>query len=153
MSNWRKLPHRGADDLTNVADLSDITSARRAAVEIMTLNLPIAGVLDNGGIMPPKPFKSSQSWDGTYATNHLGPFAFTEALIPHLADGTNSLGSGPRPPRTAAEGACRHLAASRPSLPKARSTSSERREAILEIRRLTMGSRPATGGGPAGEQR
>jgi NAD(P)-dependent dehydrogenase (short-subunit alcohol dehydrogenase family) len=25
----------------------------------------------------------------TFATNHLGPFALTEALPPHLSDGTN----------------------------------------------------------------
>ena len=25
----------------------------------------------------------------TFATNHLGPFALTEALVPHLPDGTN----------------------------------------------------------------
>jgi NAD(P)-dependent dehydrogenase (short-subunit alcohol dehydrogenase family) len=25
----------------------------------------------------------------TFATNHLGPFALTDALVPHLADGTN----------------------------------------------------------------
>jgi NAD(P)-dependent dehydrogenase (short-subunit alcohol dehydrogenase family) len=80
---------KGGHAVSVVADLSDISSARRAAAEITKLNLPIVGVLNNAGIMPPKPFKSSQGWDGTYATNHLGPFAFTEALIPHLADGTN----------------------------------------------------------------
>ncbi|WP_432970540.1 SDR family NAD(P)-dependent oxidoreductase [Dactylosporangium sp. CA-233914] len=85
----KEIRGKGGQAVSVVADLSDITSARRAAAEIATLNLPIAGVLNNAGIMPPKPFKSAQGWDGTYATNHLGPFAFTEALIPHLADGTN----------------------------------------------------------------
>jgi NAD(P)-dependent dehydrogenase (short-subunit alcohol dehydrogenase family) len=33
--------------------------------------------------------KSAQGWDLTFATNHLGPFALTEALIPHLPDGAN----------------------------------------------------------------
>jgi NAD(P)-dependent dehydrogenase (short-subunit alcohol dehydrogenase family) len=80
---------KGGQAVAVVADLSDITSARRAAAEIIELGLPIAGVLNNAGIMPPKPFTTAQGWDGTYATNHLGPFAFTEALIPHLADGTN----------------------------------------------------------------
>jgi NAD(P)-dependent dehydrogenase (short-subunit alcohol dehydrogenase family) len=28
-------------------------------------------------------------WDMTFATNHLGPFALTEALAPHLPDGAN----------------------------------------------------------------
>jgi NAD(P)-dependent dehydrogenase (short-subunit alcohol dehydrogenase family) len=72
-----------------VADLSDIGSARRAAAEIVALGLPIAGLLNNAGISPIKPFTTAQGFDGTYATNHLGPFALTEALVPHLPDGAN----------------------------------------------------------------
>ena len=34
-----------------VCDLSDIASVRRAAAEIIGLNLPIAGLLNNAGIM------------------------------------------------------------------------------------------------------
>ena len=33
--------------------------------------------------------KSALGWDMTFATNHLGPFALTEALVPHLPDGAN----------------------------------------------------------------
>jgi len=72
-----------------VADLSDIQSARRAAAEIVALGLPLAGLLNNAGIMPSQPGSSAQGWDIAFATNHLGPFAFTEALIPHLPDGAN----------------------------------------------------------------
>lgn len=72
-----------------VCDISDITSVRRAAQQIIDLNLPIAGLLNNAGIMPQKATKSKQGFDMTYATNHLGAFALTEALVPHLADGTN----------------------------------------------------------------
>jgi NAD(P)-dependent dehydrogenase (short-subunit alcohol dehydrogenase family) len=72
-----------------VCDLSDITSARRAAAEIAALGLPIAGLLNNAGIMSTRPFRTAQGWDGTFATDHLGPFALTEALIPHLPDGAN----------------------------------------------------------------
>ena len=72
-----------------ICDLSDIESVRRAAAEIVTLGLPIAGVLNNAGIMPIRPGRSAQGWNLAYATNHLGPFAFTEALIPHLPDGAN----------------------------------------------------------------
>jgi NAD(P)-dependent dehydrogenase (short-subunit alcohol dehydrogenase family) len=64
-----------------------VVSARRAANEIATLNLPIAGVLNNAGMREAVPTKSAQGWDMTFATNHLGPFVFTETLIPHLADG------------------------------------------------------------------
>ena len=33
--------------------------------------------------------KNAQGWDTTFATDHLGPFALTEALMPHLPDGAN----------------------------------------------------------------
>jgi NAD(P)-dependent dehydrogenase (short-subunit alcohol dehydrogenase family) len=33
--------------------------------------------------------KNAQGWDTAFATNHLGPFALTEALLPHLPDGAN----------------------------------------------------------------
>ncbi len=76
--------HRAVPVLCNLADLADV---RRAAKEIIALGLPIAGVLNNAGIREATPTKSPQGWDSSYATNHLGPFALTEALIPHLADG------------------------------------------------------------------
>ncbi|WP_092553281.1 Rossmann-fold NAD(P)-binding domain-containing protein [Herbiconiux ginsengi] len=46
-------------------------------------------MLNNAGIMPTTPAKSKQRWDSAFATNHLGPLAFTEALIPVLPDGAN----------------------------------------------------------------
>jgi NAD(P)-dependent dehydrogenase (short-subunit alcohol dehydrogenase family) len=70
-------------------DLSDIASVRRAAAEIIDLHLPIRGVVNNAGIMQMRPAKNARGWDMTFATNHLGPFALTEALVPHLPDGAN----------------------------------------------------------------
>ena len=62
---------------------------RRAAAEIIALRFTIAGLLNNAGIMPVTTAKTAQGWDLTFATDHLGPFAFTEALIPHLPDGAH----------------------------------------------------------------
>ena len=62
---------------------------RRAAAEIIALHLPIAGLLNNAGIMQMHATKNALGWDMTFATNHLGPFALTEALVPHLPDGAN----------------------------------------------------------------
>ena len=83
-----------------VCDLSDIFSVRRAAAEIISLELPIAGLLNNAGIMPVRATKNALGWDVTFATNHLGPFALTEALVPHLPDGANVVfvGSGVEDP-------------------------------------------------------
>lgn len=79
----------GGRAVSIMCDLSDIASVRRASTEIIALELPIAGLLNNAGISPMSPSKSAQGWDLTFATNYLGPFALTEALIPHLSDGAN----------------------------------------------------------------
>ena len=72
-----------------VCDLSDMASVRRAAGNIVELHLPLAGLVNNAGLHQTRPTKSPQGWDVTFATNHLGPFFLTEALIPHLPDGAN----------------------------------------------------------------
>lgn len=79
----------GGQAITVVADLSDITSARKAAAQIADLGLPIGGLLNNAGIFPASPSTSAQGWDTAFATNHLGPFVLTEALLPVLPDGAN----------------------------------------------------------------
>jgi NAD(P)-dependent dehydrogenase (short-subunit alcohol dehydrogenase family) len=72
-----------------VCDFSDPASVRRAAAEIVALRLRITGLLNNVGIRQTRPTKNARGWDMSFATNHLGPFALTEALIPHLPDGAN----------------------------------------------------------------
>jgi len=79
----------GGHALSIVCDFSDIVSARRAAAEIIALDLSLAGVLNNAGVMPTHAERTPQGWDLAFATNHLGPFAFTEALMPHLPDGAS----------------------------------------------------------------
>jgi NAD(P)-dependent dehydrogenase (short-subunit alcohol dehydrogenase family) len=92
LDEMQKLIARNGDNAVSVqCDLSDVASARRAAAEIVAFQRPIAGLLNNAGMRESVPTKSAQGWDMSYATNHIGPFVLTEALIPHLADGTNIL--------------------------------------------------------------
>lgn len=72
-----------------ICDVSDMHSVRKAAQQITGLNLHLAGLLNNAGVMYTRPTKekSAQGWDLTFATNYLGAFALTEALMPHLPDG------------------------------------------------------------------
>lgn len=79
----------GGHAVSVVCDFSDITSVRRAAAQIVALELHIVGLLNNAGIFPATPAQTVRGWDVTFVTDHLGPFAFTEALIPHLRDGAN----------------------------------------------------------------
>ncbi len=85
----RIIAQKGQHAVSIVCDLSDLASVRRAAAEIIALRLPIAGLLNNAGIMQMKATTNALGWDMTFATNHLGPFALTEALAPHLPDGAN----------------------------------------------------------------
>jgi NAD(P)-dependent dehydrogenase (short-subunit alcohol dehydrogenase family) len=79
----------GQHAVSVICDLSDLASVGRAAEEIIDLHLLIAGLLNNAGITQRRPTKNALGWDMTFATNHLGPFALTEALAPHLPDGAN----------------------------------------------------------------
>jgi NAD(P)-dependent dehydrogenase (short-subunit alcohol dehydrogenase family) len=83
------IAKRGQRALAVVCDLADLASVRRAAAEILALGLNVAGLVNNAGIMQPKPSRNGLGWDLSYATNHLGPFALTEALAPELPDGAN----------------------------------------------------------------
>jgi len=70
-------------------DLSDLASVRRAAAEIIALRLPLAGLVNNAGIGQMRAAKNALGSDMVFATNHLGPFVLTEALVPDLPDGAN----------------------------------------------------------------
>jgi NAD(P)-dependent dehydrogenase (short-subunit alcohol dehydrogenase family) len=85
----KEIQQKGGNAVSVVCDLSDIASVKQAAAEIARLDLPLAGMVNNAGIMQMRPTKNARGWDMSYATNHLGPFVLTEALIPHLPDGAN----------------------------------------------------------------
>jgi NAD(P)-dependent dehydrogenase (short-subunit alcohol dehydrogenase family) len=87
----KTIAQKGRHTVSIVCDLSDLSSVRRAAAEIVALRLPIAGLLNNAGIMQMRPTRNALGWDMTFATDHLGPFVLTEALLPHLPDGANVL--------------------------------------------------------------
>jgi len=83
------IERKGQHAMSVVCDLSDPASVRHAAAEIIALHLPIVGLLNNAGMFPMRAAKNALGWDLAFATNHLGPFILTEALIPHLPDGAN----------------------------------------------------------------
>jgi NAD(P)-dependent dehydrogenase (short-subunit alcohol dehydrogenase family) len=85
----KAIERKGQRAVSVLCDLSDIASVRHAAAQIVALNLPIAGLLNNAGIMQMRATKNALDWDMSFATNHLGTFALTEALVPHLPDGAN----------------------------------------------------------------
>jgi NAD(P)-dependent dehydrogenase (short-subunit alcohol dehydrogenase family) len=82
-----ELERGGHRAVAVVCNLSDLESVKKASAEIIALKLPIVGLLNNAGIREEIPTRSPQGWDNSFATNHLGPFALTEALLPSLPDG------------------------------------------------------------------
>jgi len=85
----KAIARRGQLAVPVVCDLSDLKSVWRAAAEIRALQLPITGLINNAGIVEMRATKNAQGWDTTFATDHLGPFALTDALIPYLPDGAS----------------------------------------------------------------
>jgi len=85
----KEVERKGGHAVPVLCDLSDLASVRRAAAEIIALDFPIAGLLNNAGIFPMRATKNPLGWDNAFATNHIGPFVLTEALIPYLPDGAN----------------------------------------------------------------
>jgi NAD(P)-dependent dehydrogenase (short-subunit alcohol dehydrogenase family) len=86
----KTIERAGQHAVPVVCDVSDLASVRRAAAEIIALDLPLAGLVNNAGIFGQvRATKNAQGWDTTFATDHLGPFALTEALLPDLPDGAN----------------------------------------------------------------
>ena len=85
----QEIERKGGHAVSIICDLSDLASVRRAAMEIVALDLPIVGLLNNAGIAPTRATKNALGWDMAFATNHIGPFVLTEALMPHFPDGAN----------------------------------------------------------------
>jgi NAD(P)-dependent dehydrogenase (short-subunit alcohol dehydrogenase family) len=85
----RAIERTGGRAVPVVCDLSDLASVRRTATEITALRLPLAGLINNAGTIQARATKNAQGWDTVFTTNHLAPFALTEALLPHLPDGAN----------------------------------------------------------------
>ncbi len=85
----REIERGGGHAVGVVCDLSDITSVRRAATEILDLHLPIVGSREQCWHQPDASNKECSRVGSSLATNHLGPFVLTEALMPHLPDGAN----------------------------------------------------------------
>src|SRR4051794_28231545 len=57
------IERRGGRAVPVVCDLSAPAAARRAAAEIAGLGLPLAGLLNNAGIMQARPTANAQGWD------------------------------------------------------------------------------------------
>ncbi|HUR51687.1 MAG TPA: SDR family NAD(P)-dependent oxidoreductase [Mycobacteriales bacterium] len=69
-------------------DLADLESVRVAASEIAERRPRVDLLINNAGVMACPLGRTAQDFELQLGTNHLGHFAFTQALIPLLSNGT-----------------------------------------------------------------
>lgn len=68
------------------ADLSDLQQVENLAKEILEKQQPIDVLINNAGIFdPPRPAKSAQGYDYTWAVNVMAPYVLTRRLLPLVA--------------------------------------------------------------------
>jgi dehydrogenase/reductase SDR family protein 13 len=68
-------------------DLADLGSVRTAAESVLTVSHNLDVLVNNAGIAGTRAL-SKDGYDLTYATNHIGPFLFTNLLLPKLRQST-----------------------------------------------------------------
>jgi retinol dehydrogenase 12 len=74
----------GADTVSFVAlDLGDLASVRRAADTLLATDEPIDGLINNAGLAGLRGL-TKDGFELAFGTNHLGPFLFTNRLLPLL---------------------------------------------------------------------
>lgn len=65
-------------------DLSDVASATAFAADFVAEGRPLDILINNAGIMACPETRVGSGWELQFATNHLGHFAMTQALLPAL---------------------------------------------------------------------
>ena len=65
-------------------DLQDLNQTRKAAEGFVKKNVPLDILINNAGIMACPFAKTVDGWETQFATNHLGHFQFTSALMPSI---------------------------------------------------------------------
>lgn len=65
-------------------DLADLASVRRFADDWLARGEPLHVLINNAGIMACPLARTAQGYESQFATNHLGHFALTRALLPAL---------------------------------------------------------------------
>jgi dehydrogenase/reductase SDR family protein 13 len=66
-------------------DLADLSAVRRAAEAFLRSGQPLDVLVNNAGIAGTRAL-SADGFDLTFATNHIGPFLFTNLLLPRVRE-------------------------------------------------------------------
>jgi NAD(P)-dependent dehydrogenase (short-subunit alcohol dehydrogenase family) len=69
---------------TGLLDLADLASVRLFAAQWLAQHSALEILINNAAIMACPLTRSPQGWEAQFATNHIGHFALTTALVPAL---------------------------------------------------------------------
>jgi len=73
-----------------VFDLADLASVRQGAAEILELSPSIDVLVNNAGLVLTERAETVDSYEATFAINHLGPFLLTNLLLERITASTPS---------------------------------------------------------------
>ncbi|KAG2177061.1 hypothetical protein INT43_007717 [Umbelopsis isabellina] len=77
---------------TLIIDLASLESVKKAAAEVNQYSEPIDVLINNSGIMATPYHTTIDGFEGQLGTNHLGPFVFTNLILPRiLASGSRRI--------------------------------------------------------------
>jgi NAD(P)-dependent dehydrogenase (short-subunit alcohol dehydrogenase family) len=76
--------HPGANVRALDLDLADLNALKRAARTFMATTSHLDVLINNAGVMIPPKSTTADGFELQVGTNHLGHFAFTAHLLPHL---------------------------------------------------------------------
>jgi NAD(P)-dependent dehydrogenase (short-subunit alcohol dehydrogenase family) len=69
---------------TLIIDLASLESVKKAAAEVNQYPEPIDVLINNAGIMASPYHTTKDGFEGQLGTNHLGPFVFTNLILPRV---------------------------------------------------------------------
>ncbi|KAG2177062.1 hypothetical protein INT43_007718 [Umbelopsis isabellina] len=69
---------------TLIIDLASLESVKKAAAEVNQYSEPIDVLINNSGIMATPYHTTIDGFEGQFGTNHLGPFVFTNLILPRI---------------------------------------------------------------------
>ncbi|KAJ2957927.1 hypothetical protein NQZ79_g6387 [Umbelopsis isabellina] len=69
---------------TLIIDLASLESVKKAAAEVNQYSEPIDVLINNSGIMASPYHTTKDGFEGQFGTNHLGPFVFTNLILPRI---------------------------------------------------------------------
>ena len=73
-------------------DLNDLASVKKFAADWIASSKPLDILINNAAIMACPLTRTAQGWEAQFATNHLGHFALTTALLPAVQKASQAHG-------------------------------------------------------------